>query len=93
MKIEQQPLEDQQVKLTVEVEPEQLETAKHKAARTIARKAKIPGFRPGKAPYAIVERYAGEAAILEDAIDILIQDTLSKDHRRVRHQAIWTRQA
>jgi trigger factor len=78
LKIEQQPLEDQQVKLTVEVEPDQLETAKHKAARTIARKAKIPGFRPGKAPYAIVERYAGEAAILEDAIDILIQELYPK---------------
>jgi trigger factor len=78
LKIEQQPLEDQQVKLTVEIEPEQLEAAKHKAARTIARKAKIPGFRPGKAPYAIVERYAGEAAILEDAIDLLIQDLYPK---------------
>lgn len=78
MKIEQQPLENQQVKLIVEVEPEQLDAAKHKAARAIARKAKIPGFRPGKAPYAIVERFAGEAAVLEDAIDLLIQDIYPK---------------
>lgn len=74
MKIEQKTLEDQQVKLTVEVEPEKLEAAKHKAARKIAQRAKIPGFRPGKAPYAIVERFAGEAAILEDAVELLVQE-------------------
>jgi trigger factor len=78
LKIEQQPLEDQQVKLIVEVEPDQLEAAKHKAARAIARKAKIPGFRPGKAPYAIIERHAGAAAVLEEAIDILIQELYPK---------------
>jgi trigger factor len=78
LKIEQQPLEDQQVKLIVEVEPDQLDAAKHKAARAIARKVKIPGFRPGKAPFAIVERFAGEAALLEEAIDLLIQDIYPK---------------
>jgi trigger factor len=74
LKIETQPLEDHQVKLRVEVETDQLETAKRRAARQIAKKAKIPGFRPGKAPYHIVERFAGEAAILEDALDLLVKD-------------------
>ena len=74
MKIETQPLENHQVKLIVEVDAEQLEEAKRRAARQIARKTKIPGFRPGKAPYHIVERLAGEGAILEDAIDILVKD-------------------
>jgi trigger factor len=78
LKIERQPLEDQQIKLIVEVEPDQLEAAKHKAARAIAHKAKIPGFRPGKAPYTIVERHAGAAAVLEEAIDILIHDLYPK---------------
>jgi trigger factor len=78
LKIEQTPLEDQQVKLVVELEPEQLEAAKHQAARQIARKAKIPGFRPGKAPFAIVERFAGAEVVLEDAIDILIKDIYPK---------------
>lgn len=74
MKIETQPLEDHQIKLRVEVEAEQLATAKRRAARQIAKKAKIPGFRPGKAPYHIVERFAGEATILEDALDLLMKD-------------------
>jgi trigger factor len=78
LKIDTQTTEDHQVKLRVEVEPEQLETAKRRAARQIAKKAKIPGFRPGKAPYHIIERFAGEAAILEDAMDILVQDVYPK---------------
>jgi trigger factor len=78
LKIDTQPTEDHQVKLRVELEPEQLETAKRRAARQIARKAKIPGFRPGKAPYHIIERFAGEAAITEDALDLLVKEVYPK---------------
>jgi trigger factor len=78
LKIESQVLEDHQVKLKVEIEPEPLESAKRRAAREIAKKAKIPGFRPGKAPYNIVERYAGPKAILADAMDLLVQDLYPK---------------
>jgi len=74
LKIETTPLDDHQVKLRVEIEADQLEAAKRRAARQIAKKAKIPGFRPGKAPYHIVERFAGEAALLEDALDLLVKD-------------------
>ncbi len=78
MKIEKQFTEDHQVKLTVEVEPEPLEAAKHKAARQLAKRTKIPGFRPGKAPYPVIERHIGEANILEEALDLLIQDLYPK---------------
>jgi trigger factor len=88
LKIDTQTTEDHQVKLRVEVEPEQLETAKRRAARQIAKKAKIPGFRPGKAPYHIIERFAGEAAILEDAMDLLVQDVYPTSARRRRYQAL-----
>jgi trigger factor len=74
LKIETQPLEDHQVKMRVEVEADQLEAAKRRAARQIAKRTKIPGFRPGKAPYHIVERFIGEGAILEDAMDLLVKD-------------------
>lgn len=78
MKIETQHLEDQQVKLTVEVEQGQLDDAKRQAARKIAKSAKIPGFRPGKAPYNIVERHVGESAIMEEAIELLVNSIYPK---------------
>lgn len=74
MKIETQPLEDHQVKLIVEVDPEPVEQAKRRAARQIARRTKIPGFRPGKAPYNIVQRMVGDEAILEEGLEILVKD-------------------
>jgi trigger factor len=78
LKIEQQPIENHQVKLTVEVEQTKLEEAKHRAARHISQHKKIPGFRPGKAPYPIIVRTIGEEAILEEALDILVKDIYPK---------------
>ncbi len=78
LNIEQQPLENHQVKLTVQVESSKLEEAKHRAARQISQQKKIPGFRPGKAPYPIVLRTIGEEAILDEALDILVKDIYPK---------------
>lgn len=74
MKIEKQPLEDHQVKLIVEVESEPFDAAKQRAARKLAKRVKIPGFRPGKAPYPVIVRHIGEGAIVEEAIEILVND-------------------
>jgi trigger factor len=74
LKIETETLDNHQVKLVVEADPDQLEIAKRKAARQIAKRIKIPGFRPGKAPYNVIERQVGEEAILDDAIEQLAQD-------------------
>jgi trigger factor len=78
LKIETKPLDDHQVKLTVEVEAEPFEQAKRRAARQIAKRTKIPGFRPGKAPYNIVQRFVGDEAILDEGLEILIRDLYPK---------------
>src|SRR5512138_795080 len=46
-----------------------METYKRRAARKIAERGKIPGFRPGKAPYEMIVRTYGEQAIIEQAVD------------------------
>ncbi len=78
MNIEQDILENHQVKLTVQVETSKLEEAKQRAARHISQHKKIAGFRPGKAPYAIVLRNYGEETILEEALDIIVKDIYPK---------------
>jgi len=78
LKIEKQLLDDHQMQLTVEVESELMEASKHRAARQIAKRGKIPGFRPGKAPYDVIVRYFGEAAIMEQAMDLLVDDIYPK---------------
>jgi trigger factor len=78
LNIEQNILENHQVKLTVQVETAKLEEAKQRAARHISQHKKIAGFRPGKAPYAIVLRNYGEDTILEEALDIIVKDIYPK---------------
>ncbi len=78
LKIETQPRDDHQVTLIVELEPEKMESAKHRAARHISEKKSIPGFRPGKAPYDVVIRNFGEGVVVEDAVDLLLDEVYPK---------------
>jgi trigger factor len=78
LRIETQPRDDHQVTLIVELEPDQLEGAKHRAARRLSERKSIPGFRPGKAPYEVVLRNFGEGVITEDAVDILLDEVYPK---------------
>ena len=61
------------VSVRVELPPEKLESAIAEAVRHLSQRTKIHGFRPGKAPRAVVERVVGSEAILEEAMDHLVQ--------------------
>ncbi|MGB2895667.1 MAG: trigger factor family protein, partial [Anaerolineales bacterium] len=74
MKIERQDLENRQVELQVEVASDQIQTAMRAAARRLSRGTKIPGFRPGKAPYEVILGKFGEDVIFEEALDSLGQE-------------------
>jgi trigger factor len=63
--------DNRQLLLTIEVEPERVDAALAQAARRLAQKYKIPGFRPGKAPREVVERMVGKQALLEEVVDDL----------------------
>lgn len=73
MKINLESRDDHQVKIIAEFETSSLEKFKVQAARRIASKAKVPGFRPGKAPYEVIARLYGEPAIEEDAIELMME--------------------
>lgn len=78
MNIEKVIQEDRQAKLTVEYSSEEFEGYKRRAAKKISKNTKIPGFRPGKAPYQVVVNHYGEGAIVQEAIDLLIDQDYSK---------------
>jgi len=78
LKIETQTRDDHQIRLIAEVEPDTFQQTKRRAARKISQETKIPGFRPGKAPYDIVRRVAGEETIEKEAISILIDEVYPK---------------
>ncbi|HMK09459.1 MAG TPA: trigger factor, partial [Anaerolineales bacterium] len=74
LKIETQDLAERQKQLTVEVPEDQIEAAMHRAARRMSQRAKIAGFRPGKAPYEVVLQRYGEEAVFDEALETLGQD-------------------
>ena len=45
--------------------------------RTVGR-LQIPGFRKGKAPRSIVESYVGRTALVQEALEFMIPETLDK---------------
>ena len=69
---------DQQVVLEVTVPAEDLAKAYDKAAKKVAQKVNIPGFRKGKAPLKVLERAVGKDYILQEAGEAIISETLPK---------------
>ena len=78
VKVSAERLADSQVLLNIEAEPEELERSMELACRRLANRANIPGFRRGKAPRIVVERYLGRGAILQDALDRLVPELYAR---------------
>jgi trigger factor len=62
------------VDLQIEVPSERLDQAVQESVRHLARRTRVPGFRPGKAPRPFLERQLAPGAIVDDAVDHLVQD-------------------
>lgn len=60
MKVAVEDITPVKKKLLIEIEPDSVAKEMDKAIADVAKKAKIPGFRPGKAPKAIVEKHYGD---------------------------------
>lgn len=78
MKIEQSYLEEHQLEVIVEAEQETFEKAKYLAAKELAKGKKIPGYRPGKAPYQLIVNHFGEGAIIDQALEHFLDDIYPK---------------
>lgn len=74
MKFSTERIPGSQLVVEIEVDDERVEKAKASAFRRLAAKTRIPGFRAGKAPRAVLERHLGEHAILHEAIDRLLPE-------------------
>jgi len=72
LKVTTEKIPESQVVMTIEVEAERLDEAREKALRKLSPRAKVPGFRPGKAPPNLVRQYFGEERILDEALDALV---------------------
>ena len=61
-------LENNQVKLNIEIDAETAEKEYNKACKRLAQRVNIPGFRKGKAPRVILEKNIGAESIKRDVL-------------------------
>jgi trigger factor len=66
------------VQLRVEAPASELDAAVTAALRRLAGRVRLPGFRPGKAPAAMVERAVGWDAVRQEAVDALLPELYSR---------------
>ena len=69
MKSAVENLNPTRVKLTVEVPFEELKPSLDAAYKKIAQQIKVPGFRRGKVPAAVIDRQVGRGVVLNEAIN------------------------
>lgn len=76
MNITQEKIDDLNAVLTIKINQEDYQARVEKAIKEQAKKAKLPGFRPGMVPAAHIKRMYGKS-ILVDEINHLLSDSLN----------------
>ena len=66
------------ITLNVSMASEDEEPFIGRSYRRLASRVKIPGFRPGKAPRSIVESHLGRTALVQEALEFMIPETLNQ---------------
>lgn len=78
MKVTSEKLPESRVLLTIEVEGDELEGTLKKTYKSLAQRVRVPGFRPGKAPRAIIQNFVGKEAVIQEALGDLAPELVQK---------------
>lgn len=82
MKTKAKKLSDTRVEITVTLDAADLKPAREKALETLAREVKVEGFRKGKVPTEVAEKFIPENDINATAIDIAVRTTVIEAFRQ-----------
>src|ERR1700712_163088 len=77
MNISQEKIDSLNAVVKININPEDYQPRVEKAIKEQAKKAKLPGFRPGMVPAAHIKKMYGKS-ILVDEINNMLSDTLNK---------------
>jgi trigger factor len=73
VKITAESVPDRQVVLQIELEAPEIEEHKQRTYRKLVNRYVIPGFRRGKTPRTILERYLGEETFVQEDLEDLLE--------------------
>ncbi len=69
MKVTDKKIEGCEALLTIEMDSAAMESAMEHAYQKLVKQADVPGFRKGKAPRPILERFVGRSRLIEESLD------------------------
>ena len=69
------PQPGSRIQLEIEVPAPEVDRHFATAYRHVAERTKVPGFRPGKAPRHVIDRFVGRGTVIAEAIDHLVSDS------------------
>jgi trigger factor len=78
VKVTKESVTPTEVTLSIELDSEDEDPFIDRSYRRTVNRVQIPGFRRGKAPRSIVESYLGRTALLQEALEFMIPETLDK---------------
>lgn len=84
--VEKQPKSE--VKVTIELTPEEIEKHLNKAAEQISSMVKVPGFRPGHVPLEVLKKHVKEDAIESQMLDLAIPESYTRAVKNENLQVI-----
>jgi len=85
-------MDKSQVELIITVAPADYKHAMEHAAEHISERAAIKGFRPGKAPYAVVKEQMGEIKIMEESLEHIVQENFFSAIQQEKLETVGTPQ-
>ena len=78
MKVTNEKTENRQAYLKIEMEPAEIEAQTETSYRRLVKTVNVPGFRRGKAPRNIFERFFGKDRLFHEMLDDLIPEAYKK---------------
>lgn len=78
MKVEWRREPQSRAVLEIEIPADQVAGEVRDAAARLARRVRVPGFRPGKTPRMVLERYVGRDELYGEALDALVESGYRK---------------
>jgi trigger factor len=78
VKVTKESVTPTEVTLSIEMDSEDEDRFIDRSYRRTVSRIQIPGFRRGKAPRSIVESYVGRTALLQEALEFMIPETLDQ---------------
>ena len=76
MKFQTAPAANREIRVTVEPDPKTVNNALAAVGNRLGQTINIPGFRKGKVPYRVVERFLGREVLLEEAEPALVEQAV-----------------